>query len=300
MSIELVAVEDSWVNDFPDNRDANLNRMGLGIGRWTALNRSFIKFNLRGLPVAKEDVVAAEIRLYGRALFTPLVVEAHYTHMAWSEATVTWNNQPSPTTYHWDDKTTSLMGKTTNVPTTEGWFSIPIDIAFIRLRWERYLSAILKGYEDPDDSYCYAEDREAKKGVYAPRLVLYMEAPVGVPTNLTIKAPSNVAVGTPFTVTGKLTFREGGVDYPLQGRTISLSYNGVSLGKTTTGADGTYNVTVSIPEPGTYTLEASYAGEAGLSPTQATSILRAVPISLIPALIPLAIGTVLMFATRTS
>jgi len=297
MSVELVAVEDSWVNDFPDNRDANLNKMGLGIGRWNALNRSLVKFNLRDLPIAKEDVAAAEIRLYGRALYTPLVVEAHYTHTAWSETTVTWNNQPSPTTYHWDDKATSLMGKTTNVPTIEGWFSIPIEIAFIRLRWERYLSAILKGYEGPENSYCYAQDREAKKGVYAPKLILY-EAPTGMPTSLTISAPSNVAVGTPFTVTGKLTFREGGVDYPLQDRTISLSYNGVSLGSTTTGIDGTYNITVSIPEPGIYTLKASYAGESGFYPTKATSTLQIISPKLMPALIPLIIGTGLIITSK--
>jgi len=121
---------------------------------------------------------------------------------------------------------------------------------------------------------------------------------VGAPTTLTIKAPLNVGVEIPFNVSGRLTFREGGVDYPLQGRTIRLSYNGVSLGSTTTGADGTYNITVSIPKPGTYTLKAVYAGESGLSPTQATSTLQTISTNLVPALIPLAVGTALIYMTK--
>jgi len=121
----------------------------------------------------------------------------------------------------------------------------------------------------------------------------------GTPTALTIKAPLNVGVGVPFTVSGRLTFREGGVDYPLQGRTINLSYNGVSLGSTTTGADGTYSITVSIPQPGTYTLKAVYAGESGISSAQASWKLQTVSTNLIPVLIPLAVGTALIYFTRT-
>lgn len=170
MSVELTAMADSWVNDRLENRDKNFNGRGLGIGRWTWLNRSFVKFDLRDVPVDPEEISAAELRLYGRALFTPLVVEAHYTATGWGETTVTWNNQPPPTTHHWPGGDTSLVGKTTNVPTVVGWFSLPMEIEFLRHRWGKTLSMILKGYEGAVDSYCYAEDREASAGAYAPAI----------------------------------------------------------------------------------------------------------------------------------
>lgn len=98
-SVELVVIEDGWVSEA--NPGTNYNRKGLGIGRWKYLNRSLLKFDL-DIDVEEEEIKEAELRLYGKALFTPLVVEAHYTATGWSEATVTWNNQPPPTTYHWD------------------------------------------------------------------------------------------------------------------------------------------------------------------------------------------------------
>jgi len=110
------------------------------------------------------------------------------------------------------------------------------------------------------------------------------------PTSLTISAPETVAKDTPFTVSGKLTFREGGVDYPLQGRTIALSYNGVSLGTVTTGTDGTYSKSVMIPEVGTFTIKAEYAGESGLSPSRAMKTLSVTISPMVSNLIPLALG----------
>ena len=131
----------------------------------------------------------------------------------------------------------------------------------------------------------------------------YCEAPPPppeeeTPTTLTLSAPSSVVVGVPFTISGRLTFREGGVDYPLQGRTIELSYNGVSLGTATTGSDGTYSKSVTIPDVGTYTLMANYAGESGLTSAQISMRLSAAPLTPISALLPLAIGAGLIIASR--
>ena len=200
---ELIAMGDCWVNDFPQNVDENLNGDGLGIGRWDALNRGLVKFELRDVGIEKEEVTAAELLLYGKALFTPLVVEAHYTATGWDEETVTWNNQPPPTIHHWEGGDTSLMGSTTDVPSVaEGWFSIPIDVEFVRHRWGQILSAILMGHEGAEDSYCFTSDREEAGGAYAPRLVLRVGVPPVVPAAAWMLAPALVGVSMIIAVGG--------------------------------------------------------------------------------------------------
>lgn len=82
------------------------------------------------------------------------------------------------------------------------------------------------------------------------------------PTRISISAPDRVAPGQKFTISGKLEYEsEPDVWSPLAGRTISLFYNTTKIADVTTGADGSYSAEASIPESGTYTLKASYAGE---------------------------------------
>ena len=90
-------------------------------------------------------------------------------------------------------------------------------------------------------------------------------------TKTTISAPSSASQGTPFPISGRLTFREGGIDYGLGGRTIGLSYNGISLGITTTDGSGNYSKSVSIGTDGSFTLKAAFAGSAGLAASSATT-----------------------------
>jgi len=177
MEVEVLPPDDCWINDFPENRDKNLNRKGLGIGRWEALNRSLLKFNLRDLDIEKDEVAYAELRLYGKALFTPCIAKAIQVSPSWNEESVTWNTQPS--IYKSDGR--YLMGETTNIPTELNWFSIPIDTFFVKRRWGRYLSIRLQGYEEAEDSYFYASDKEEKGGAYAPRLILSTESPAPPP-----------------------------------------------------------------------------------------------------------------------
>jgi len=255
--IELTAIADCWVNS--NNPDKNLNKNGLGVGRWIYLNRSLLAFDLRNILVDPAEISAAELRLYGKVLYTPLIVEAHYTATSWSETTVTWNNQPPPTKYHSPShpEGTSFMGSTTEVPSgAEGWFSLPIDIEFIQLRWGQKLWAILKGYEGAVDSYCYAEDRE--EAAYAPRLILHTEAPVGIPTTTTMSAPSKAAVNEKFNISGSLYETESSIK--ILGQPINHSYNGRSLGGSTTGVDGGYLKEVSIPESGVWTIKSEFPG----------------------------------------
>jgi len=251
--VELTPIDDCWVHE--GMPDTNYNKKGLGIGRWVDLNRSLVMFLLEGLPISKDEVAKAELWLYGKAIHYPCIVEAHYSNWGWTEETVTWNTQPSLITHHWDDKATSLIGSTTDIPTdTEGWYVVPLELEFIRLRWGRKLSMTLKGYEGAEDSYCYAEDKEASKGAYAPRLRLY----AGIPTSLDIYAPDTVKAGEKFTVTGTLTEAETGT--PIAGQPIHVSYDGKTLGTAYTERDGSYFLEASIPEAGYFTLKAEYPG----------------------------------------
>jgi hypothetical protein len=81
-------------------------------------------------------------------------------------------------------------------------------------------------------------------------------------TRISISAPATVAPGQSFTITGKLEYESSsGVWSPLAGKTVSLYYNGTLIGNVTTGSDGSYSATASIPTAGSYTLRADYAGE---------------------------------------
>jgi len=89
-----------------------------------------------------------------------------------------------------------------------------------------------------------------------------------LPTTLTLTAPTSAAEKVPFTVSGQLTYREGGVDYGLGGRTIILT--GADAAKIViTGSGGAYSASLTISQIGTYTITASYAGETGLSAADA-------------------------------
>ena len=89
-------------------------------------------------------------------------------------------------------------------------------------------------------------------------------------TFMSISAPGSVAQGTPFPISGRLTFMEGGVEYGLGGRTIALSRNGTSLGSVTTDGSGNYSKSVTINTSGTFTLKAAFAGASGLAASSAS------------------------------
>jgi len=113
---------------------------------------------------------------------------------------------------------------------------------------------------------------------------------VAYPTRLSISAPASVAVGEPFTISGKLEYESDmGVWAGLAGRTVSLYYDTTKIADVTTGSDGSYSKPDTImPSPGTYTLKAEFAGEGlGLAPAVAGARL-AVPEAVKPLIAPLA------------
>ncbi len=99
-----------------------------------------------------------------------------------------------------------------------------------------------------------------------------------IPTALTIDAPSSVAPGEAFWISGILYERDTSV--PIPNQLISLSYNGVELGSALTGVDGDYLLQASISTEGTYTLKADFAGtEAYNSSSVMDSILATSPMA---------------------
>jgi len=93
-------------------------------------------------------------------------------------------------------------------------------------------------------------------------------------TFTSISAPTEAAQGAPFPISGRLTFREGGITYGLGGRSIALTYNGTSLGSATTDGSGNYSKSVTINTSGSYTLKASFAGASGLAASSAAMGVR--------------------------
>jgi len=89
-----------------------------------------------------------------------------------------------------------------------------------------------------------------------------IDGKVAYQTRISISAPDTVPTGQSFTVSGKLEFQDvDGAWKGLANRTVTIYYNGTSLGTATTASDGSYSKSVSIPTSGSYTLKATYAGE---------------------------------------
>lgn len=102
---------------------------------------------------------------------------------------------------------------------------------------------------------------------------------VGIPTTTTISAPDKVGVDEKFMVSGILYETESGIPIPYQ--PINHSYNGRSLGGSTTGVDGDYLKEVSIPESGTWTLKSEFPGTETLQASRALAdaVVAATPIA---------------------
>jgi hypothetical protein len=99
--------------------------------------------------------------------------------------------------------------------------------------------------------------------------------PSTVTTQLTITVPDVVVAGVPFTVSGRLTADGVGVG----GATIEIYVGTTLVTKTTTGADGGYSASITIPSPGTYTIKARFPG-ATVPPIKVLDIMAGKSITL--------------------
>mgnify|MGYP001626220879 CR=1 FL=1 len=131
----------------------------------------------------------------------------------------------------------------------------------------------------------------------------YGPGAIAFPTRISITAPDKVAPGQAFTISGKLEYQNTPTTWAgLAGKTVSLYYDTTKIADVTTGSDGSYSASASIPSSGTYTLKAVYAGEGfalaatfgmlGLTVERET-LVKAVAIA-----VPLAIGSMAVLLSR--
>jgi len=254
--------------------DRNWNKWGLAIGSWSGYRyRSFISFDLDALygDVNPDDVDSVELRLYGAAIF-PETAKAYvyYVIENWGENTITWNNQPNIARHTFSDGTTvSLLGKLDTIPfdatkSEKGWFSIPFNDGGVRLVKEflshgKVLRIVLKGPENIPDAYFYAEDREEKKGAYAPTLALITEDLPALTgrwwiNDVEITDETQTLYLTSNTVTFRFAETSG------EAATVVVSWTGASTGSvelsksegewtgTATLGDGSYEITLTATD----------------------------------------------------
>lgn len=92
-------------------------------------------------------------------------------------------------------------------------------------------------------------------------LTFSMEEKALISTTLTLSAPDRSDVGEKFNILGLLLETESAD--PITFQSINHSYNGKSLGGSTTGVEGDYFKEVSIPESGVWTIKSEFLGSAG-------------------------------------
>ena len=124
--------------------------------------------------------------------------------------------------------------------------------------------------------------------------------PVGIPTTTTMSAPATVKPEEVFNIFGQLTRDDTGVAIP--DMSISVSYNGTSIGSVLTDMQGVYTIPASILTPGTYTLKADYEGTEGYAASRsvADTVVAATPLEAAITIIGSAAAGLALFLYGTS
>lgn len=131
-------------------------------------------------------------------------------------------------------------------------------------------------------------------------LIAYFKLAV-TPTSITMAAPDRVGAGAPFTVSGVL--RRSDTNEGLANQTINLYYDSTLITSVTTGSDGSYSASCTIPTPGKYTLTAEFPGsgtQAAVSLSRRVTVvgIEKAYMSLMWVLAPLAVGATAILAAR--
>lgn len=171
MSFELeVTPEDDCAVLF-DKPGENWDKWGLAYGNWDGgIYQSCLRFNLSGLGIEADDISAARLKLYGKAVFPDTAAFLWFLEGDWNEETVTAYTRPDLKYLNGEGYIGGAY-----VSETLGWTEIPIDVAFIKDRLGANLNMLLYGYEVAPNRYGYADDREAGAGEYAPRAPFQVE-----------------------------------------------------------------------------------------------------------------------------
>lgn len=254
--------ENSPNDNYGSRVDLRLSNRGTaGVER----RRAYLQFDTRSIPLGAV-LESAELGLYYYAQtdfgieIRPIYLESNPSaDPLFDEMAITWNNAPalsgryayhlSPYPYGW------IRVDITNLvrPTPEG----PYLGGFIGLRIRQLAEIERTTVEDLDGPFF--RSKEYMVALSAALTVTYM-VEEEVPTALTITAPSTVELGESFIVQGFLY--EIGTGRPVVGQTITLIYNGVTLGSAITNVEGVYFLQVTILEEGNWTLTASFGGSS--------------------------------------
>ncbi|MCA1813600.1 MAG: hypothetical protein LC624_06580 [Halobacteriales archaeon] len=118
------------------------------------------------------------------------------------------------------------------------------------------------------------------------------EVDVVADTRLTLEAPERGGMLAPVPVGGNLTDELGD---PVAGASIVVARGDEPLANLTTGADGTFEGSITFPAPGTYALTATFAGDGHNLPSQAQASISIVDAGLaLPASLDVVRGEALV------
>ena len=252
--------------------------------------RTYLQFDISRIPLTA-IVESAELSLYYHAeADRDLEVRPVATHLLpFDEMAITWNDRPAlydVRAYHY-------------APYSPGWIRIDVTEIFYLGSYCGFRIRQINDIERTTEENLlgpYFRSKEYMEALSAALTVIYAEIEPGIPTELTISAPASAAADELFAVSGDLWRTDTGE--PLPDQPVNLSYDGISLGSTTTNAGGHYQLEASIPVAGVWTLKAEFPGTPGYLPstTRAGTVIAASPIATVLfTLSPIIAGSLLHF-----
>jgi len=128
------------------------------------INRSYLGFEgtlkERIERAGVQFLISTELQLYGRAIHPlKLTVKLAESSENWDEDEMSWWYQPKAEDI--------VVGETTDIPSREGWYSVPLNLE--KIKDIENFSLQLVGRESGANNYCYAGDRESDT---PPRIVI--------------------------------------------------------------------------------------------------------------------------------
>jgi len=86
-------------------------------------------------------------------------------------------------------------------------------------------------------------------------------APPEYETRLYLVVPASATAGQPFSVSGRLVYvDETGKENPVANMQVEIYWNGNKATVATTGSDGFFNTSITIPNPGKWTVKGVFRG----------------------------------------
>jgi hypothetical protein len=128
-------------------------------------------------------------------------------------------------------------------------------------------------------------------------------APSEYETRLYLVVPTSATAGQPFSVSGRLVYvDETGKENPVANMSVEIFWNGNKATVATTGSDGFFKVSVTIPNPGKWTVKGVFRGGSYTPPGGAGGGGGGGPGLIAPGgtigIMPTPIGPIVMYTPR--